>query len=236
MSLLHPTSTHYCRCVLAVVGTGLVFDFYGRALYGQEAVAGKRSQSSSTAPPSEVPSIDRDAVERAIRELLDRTWAHPGTDSLPLLSLQPIFSTDAGPQVHFALGLALLKKHKYDESQAEFGRAAGRDGVVYFPAWRAQIWLELLRGHYAEAMREVMLFCTALRAEVATGESDRHEYVTWIGQVAGFLRGRRPRESTAMRLSNGSGNSPACSAAVRWRFTRKRGETCSSSSMPPKQN
>jgi archaellum component FlaC len=138
--------------------------------------------------PAEAPKLA--AFEAAIREMLDRGWnaKQSGMDAA-----QESFRTaDAlcprDPRAEYALGLVYLKHSKYEEALKRFTET-GENKHPYIPAYRAAVWVRVLRSSYEPAALELVKFVRAWREIDSMPDWVASDLAIWTGRMMGYLAG-----------------------------------------------
>ena len=131
--------------------------------------------------------------EKLIHEMLEQGWSTKATD---LRQAEEKFKAASelcpdDPRASYAYALVLLKHNQYDAAIKQFDLVGEQGKPPYLPAFRAAIWLRVLRKSYEPAALDLVRLTRTWRAlEPGTlPEWVQSDYVTWSGQMAGFLDG-----------------------------------------------
>jgi hypothetical protein len=133
------------------------------------------------------------SFEKLIGELLDLGWT---AKAAGLRQAEEKFKAanelcPDDPRARFANGLVLLKHSQYDEAIKQFDSVGKQGKPPYLPAFRAAIWLRVLKKTYEPAALDLVSLTRAWQTVESDSLPDwvHNDYVTWTGQMVGFLDG-----------------------------------------------
>ena len=166
-------------------------------------------------PPSK--SADRAVMAEQIRELLEAGWVAKPSG---LKSIEEKYQAGKqrwpdDPRTDYDYGLVLLRHNKYDDAMKHFEAGGKNSKPPYLPAWRAAIWLRVLRRGYEPAATDLVSLTHAWQSFEPGPLPDwlQNEFVMWTGLVMGFLEG--PADSSTLAPLT-----KRCSANIRSLLTK----------------
>jgi tetratricopeptide (TPR) repeat protein len=154
-------------------------------------------------PQKAAPADKLAQFEAEIKALLDTGWGAKQQAALDsahfhFRAAQTLAPND--PRAPFAFGIVLLKNNKYDEALRQFDTAGESSDPAYLPAYRAAIWLRILRGgrYYEPGTLGLVKFTRTWRQAEPNPLPNwvQTDLVHWTGRLAGFLDG--PVQSRSM--------------------------------------
>jgi len=97
----------------------------------------------------------------------------------------------ADPRLHLAYALLLIQNHHYSEAGHVLGKATRDARLLYWPAWKAAIWLRLLAKDAAGALRLVEQLCDRA-SKLPPADANRlldADAAAWLGRACACLNG-----------------------------------------------
>jgi DNA repair exonuclease SbcCD ATPase subunit len=152
---------------------------------------------AAPADPSYVPSragakkAGDAALAAAVGELLDKGWSGKVADRKAAEEFYRSAKKTHGddPRFDYALGLVLLKGQQSAEALKLFDAAGRGASPPYVPAFRASIWLRVLRRDADSAVLDIVKFTKAWQELKTLPAAVQDDYVAWAGGIFGYLDG-----------------------------------------------
>jgi hypothetical protein len=157
----------------------------------------KKDAAAAATDPSYIPSqasaqksADA-ALAAAVGELLDKGWSGKVADRKAAEDLyRSAKKTHADdPRLDYALGLVMLKSQQSSEALKLFDAAGRSASPPYLPAFRASIWLRVLRRDADAAVLDMVKFTQTWRKLERLPGSVQDDQVAWAGGILGYLDG-----------------------------------------------
>ena len=146
---------------------------------------------------------EHDAV---ISQLLEEGWqiGPAGTDTIH--QARPAVERMGDAEVTYALGLALLKHHQYDDAAAAFESAVKTD-PQHYRSWRGLIWVRSLQEKFDVALVQIQRLAKELPpTELADSDEERVlETVRLLGRLFAFYEGPRSGNVSASLVAKVKG-------------------------------